>query len=132
MGTHKSIFLKLLFIGCGGCLGAITRYLSGNAVNKLFSAQLIPYGTLFVNIAGCFIIGLIYGVSRHLMGTNSTASLFLITGFLGSFTTFSTFGLESFRLLENGKLLFFVMNILLHVTLGIIAVYAGAMFGKDI
>ena len=95
---------KLLLVFLGGGLGACSRWLLATALNTAgLSPQGFPWGTLGVNLLGCSLIGLLAGLFER---TNVTAEwgLFFITGILGGFTTFSSFGLETFRLLRGNQL----------------------------
>ena len=91
----------LIFIGMGSCLGGIARYLLTRWVQGSTSSS-FPYGTLAVNLLGCLAIGMLYGLfDRHgWMGPELRA--FLVVGFCGGFTTFSTFSADAVRLLRAG------------------------------
>lgn len=93
-----------LLVGLGGFLGAIARYKLGAAITHGTGLVRFPIGTFAVNLVGCLAIGLLAGVVAryHVLGTE--ARLFLFTGLLGGFTTFSAFGLESVELLRRGEL----------------------------
>jgi CrcB protein len=122
---------QLLYIAAGGALGAVMRYGVSNGVHMLFGRD-FPYGTLTVNVLGSLLIGLLYIllIERYSLGPEVRAVL--IIGLLGAFTTFSTFSLETFNLLENGEVLKAVLNILLSVTLCLIAAWAGVLIGRQI
>ena len=92
---------KLFLIGGGGFFGAILRYLVGGWVQNLF-ARPWPYGTFAVNILGCFTIGFVWGLVENRELLAPSVRLFLLTGVLGGFTTFSTFSLETFNLVRQG------------------------------
>lgn len=115
--------LNILYIGVGGFIGAVSRYLLSRYINNLLSS--FPFGTLAVNILGSFILGfIIYSVS---LGRNISPEMrdFIIIGMLGGFTTMSAFAYESFRLMELNQMMLFALNIALNVVLCIAAVYAG-------
>lgn len=121
--------VKLLIIGLGGFIGAILRYLVGGVVQDLTKSIGFPYGTLFVNIFGCFTIGLLFHLSdAHGVFSSQTRSLIFI-GILGSFTTFSTFGNETMNLFRESQNLLASANILAHVVLGLGAVWLGRVSG---
>jgi CrcB protein len=116
-------------VGTGGLLGAIARYVLSGLVHRIFDGR-FPYGTLMVNILGCFLIGLImYWVNyRGLFSPN--LRIFLIVGILGSFTTFSAFAYESLEMLLDQRILAAFSNILLHLVVCIGAVWAAMMVGQ--
>lgn len=93
-----------LLVGIGGFLGAIARYKLGAAVLQGTGIVRFPIGTFAVNVVGCFAIGLLAGVVARHQVLGADARLFLFTGVLGGFTTFSAFGLESVELLRRGDL----------------------------
>ena len=121
---------QLLLVGLGGFLGSISRFVMAGVFNRFSPALGFPLGTLTVNILGCFLIGLLHGLTetRSLLG--SDARIFLFIGILGGFTTFSTFGFESLALLKDGAILKTSANIILHVLLGLSAVWIGAILGR--
>ena len=121
---------QLLFVGLGGFLGSISRFVMAGALNRLSPALGFPIGTLTVNIFGCFLIGLLHGLAetRFLLGPD--IRIFLFIGVLGGFTTFSTFGFESLALLKDGAFIKASANIFLHVFLGLAAVWVGDTLGR--
>ncbi|MFQ5629719.1 MAG: fluoride efflux transporter CrcB [bacterium] len=122
---------KLLLIGAGGFLGAIFRYLLSGAVHQIMAARLgFPYGTLVVNIAGCFLIGLFGGLAESRQLFNPEVRLVVFIGLLGGFTTFSTFAYESFSLGRDGELIALLLNVFLHLFLGLIAVWLGHILSR--
>lgn len=115
--------LNILYIGLGGFIGAVSRYILSRYINNLLPA--FPLGTLAVNILGSFVLGfIIYSVS---LGRNISPEMrdFITIGMLGGFTTMSAFAYESFRLMELNQMMLFALNIALNVILCIAAVYAG-------
>lgn len=118
---------SILLVGFGSFLGGICRFLSTKLIGAHLSGA-FPFGTFAVNIAGCFLIGLLYGLSEH--GLSPSVRLFLAVGFCGGFTTFSTFANESLQLFKAGNVLTFALYAGLSVFLGILAAYAGNMATK--
>ncbi len=116
----------LLFIAIGGAGGAVSRYLLANLVHN-WTNHHIPFGTMTVNVLGSFGIGIIYVLIVEKMSLHPDWRGVLMVGFLGAFTTFSTFSLESITLLENGQLLSALIYTLGSVVLCILAVWS-AMF----
>jgi fluoride exporter len=116
---------KLLVIGAGGFIGSVLRYLLGGSVQMLSQSIAFPYGTLAVNILGCFCIGFLSEIfdTRALIGTDTRA--FLIIGILGGFTTFSAFGNETMNLIRDGEATLALMNVGAQVLLGLGAVWLG-------
>lgn len=112
----------LLFIALGGAGGAVSRYLLANYIHNLTSHH-IPFGTLAVNVLGSFMIGILYVLIIEKMLVHQDWRSILIVGFLGAFTTFSTFSLESINLLEQGQVTSALFYVLASVTLCIFAVW---------
>ena len=119
------MLLKCLLIGTGGFFGAVCRYLAGGWVHHFVRASFFPYGTLAVNILGCFLIGFFGGIGENRNFFRPETRLLVFVGFLGGFTTFSTFGYEVFQLCRDGQLLAAGINVLTHVLLGLLAVWVG-------
>ncbi len=96
---------KLLAVGAGGCLGALLRYGVVTWIPRwpLTDSLPIPLGVLFANLLGCMLVGALRGISESLHVFNETSSLFLFTGLLGGFTTFSAFSMETIDLLQRGQ-----------------------------
>jgi CrcB protein len=117
-------FYKLLIIGFGGFIGSIARYLTVKLVDDKVHS-LFPYGTLIVNLAGSFLLGLIYMLALRKAGLTENGRLFLGVGFCGGFTTFSAFALENFNLIQQKYLATSVIYIAASVLAGILAMAAG-------
>lgn len=118
---------SILLVGFGSFLGGICRFLSARLIGAHLSGT-FPFGTFAVNIAGCFLIGLFYGLSER--GLSPNVRMFLTVGFCGGFTTFSTFASESLQLFKAGNIIPFALYASLSIFLGILAVYAGNMATK--
>jgi CrcB protein len=121
---------KLIFvIGAGSFLGGISRFLASRLIqNSVISA--FPYGTFVVNIVGCLLIGIFYGISERGNLMTTEWRMFLTVGFCGGFTTFSTFANENVALLRDGNLFYLALYTGLSVFFGILAVYAGNLITK--
>jgi CrcB protein len=119
----------LIIIGAGGFIGSICRYLSQQFFQKHFPSS-FPYGTMWVNIAGCFLIGVIYALSEKGNILTPEWRLFLVTGFCGGFTTFSTFSYENIALLRDGEYFYAAIYSGVSVFGGIIAAFFGILFIK--
>lgn len=113
----------LLAIGLGSFLGGISRYLVTLFLQNKFLST-FPYGTLGVNIIGCFLIGIVYGLSAR-GNINVEWRLFLATGFLGGFTTFSSFSNDTVSLLRDAQYLQAFSYVALSVVVGLVATFGG-------
>ena len=120
--------LKVIFIAVGGASGALMRYGLSNLVHSYVSAS-FPWGTLAVNLIGCFAIGVLWQVFDRVIVSPEVRALALV-GILGGFTTFSTFALETFNLLRDGELAFAISNIAVSAVAGIVLVFVGFTLTK--
>lgn len=115
---------SILIVGCGSFVGGALRYLLSTLM-KNESASSFPIGTLLVNILGCFLIGVIYGLFVRYSTTSHMLCLLLTTGVCGGFTTFSTFANESLQMLQAGNVGGFIGYVAASVILGILLVLFG-------
>jgi len=113
----------ILAIGTGSFIGGISRYLLSQFVQSRFLSA-FPFGTLSVNILGCFLIGIVFGISER-GGMMQEWRLFLATGLLGGFTTFSAFSNETVGLLRNGQFYYAAIYILASVLIALAATFLG-------
>jgi len=120
-----------LLIGVGGFIGSVARYYSQQVVSKYFPSPM-PYGTLSVNVLGCLIIGVVYGLFERGNILSPEWRIFLATGICGGFTTFSTFSYENLQLLRDGEFVYASAYILLSVVLGLLATYGGFLMTKPV
>ncbi len=122
--------LKILMVGAGGFAGSICRYLVSDLSHRLFNDPFFPYGTLAVNVIGCLLIGLLGGLSEARQIFTPEVRALVLIGFLGGFTTFSTFGYEIFTFSRDGQFVQAAVNLILHLILGLSAVWAGFSLSK--
>ena len=123
--------MQLLYIGIFGGLGCISRYLASGWVYQVAGRNL-PYGTLFVNIVGSFLLAflMVFGLRSTLFSPKIRIGL--AVGFMGGFTTFSTFSYETLRLLEDGSFWQAGVNILLNVVLCLLFAVLGALVARQL
>ena len=121
----------LLFIAGGGAIGAISRYGASLGVYSLFGRD-FPYGTLFVNVAGSFLMGVLSIILLERMSLGPEWRAAILVGFLGSFTTFSTFSIETLNLIEQGDINRALLNMGLSLLLCIMAVWFGVNLGRQL
>jgi CrcB protein len=124
------MFYKIILVGVGGFFGSISRYWMSGWVHNLPEKPMFPYGTLAVNILGCFLIGLLNGIFETRQIFNPEMRLLIFVGFLGGLTTFSAFGYELFSFLRDGQYLSITLNASLSVVLGLFAVWLGHALSK--
>ena len=117
--------IKLLLVGAGGFLGSVLRYLASGAVQSAARYVHFPWGTLAVNATGCLFIGFLTGLAETRGVFSLEQRLFLITGFLGGYTTFSAFGYETFFLARSGEAALAAANVCGQVLAGLAAVWIG-------
>lgn len=109
----------------GGALGAVSRFIVGTLVLKIYSA-VFPLGTFLINVTGSFLIGILMMLFINRPGISANWRLFLVTGILGGYTTFSTFEWETFTALRDGAGAVALLNVMLSVGLGLGGVWIGA------
>jgi CrcB protein len=121
---------SMIFVFLGGGLGSVVRYALGRWVNSLHTHH-FPFGTLVVNVAACFLLGLLIGLADHRQLISPHARLFWTVGFCGGFSTFSTFSNETLTLLQGGFNLSLILYILFSLILCLAAVFGGLYLGKQ-
>lgn len=120
----------LIFFGAG--LGGVLRYMISNSTHWLVGRQ-FPYGTLVVNVSGCFLMGLLFVlILDRFNGIGPQLRAFLLIGFLGGYTTFSSFSIETLNLFESGAYLSGFINMFLSVMLCMVAVWLGVLGGRQL
>ncbi len=122
--------MKILYLGLFGGMGCITRYMVSGWVYTL-AGRTLPYGTLAVNVIGSLLLGLVMEGSLRSTLLSPDLRFGLTVGFLGGFTTFSTFSYETVRLLEEGSVVVAGANILLNVTVCVLAALAGIYLARQ-
>lgn len=124
--------MDLVWVGVGGFAGAIARYLVDGVVSDRTQASAFPWGTLVVNLSGAFLLGVLTTLIVDRAALPAELRGPVLIGFIGAYTTFSTFMLESWRLVEAGSYGLAVANLAGSVGLGLAAVFAGLVIGKAI
>ncbi len=120
---------KVFLVGLGGCIGSIARYwLQG--VTYRWTGSGFPYGTLLVNIVGCFFIGLIMTLSEERFLISPEVRVFIAIGILGGFTTFSSFSYETLTLINGANYFSALWNVLSSVTIGLTATLLGMISAR--
>jgi fluoride exporter len=120
---------KYLFIGLGGAIGSVCRYGLSSFIYRILGDR-FPYGTMTVNILGCFAIGLLMMLFDERWLVQPNVRLFLTVGILGGFTTFSTFSYETIEIFRGGNISFGLLNMLGSIVLCLGATWAGSIAGK--
>jgi len=115
---------QILLVALGGSAGSVIRYLIGRLLPVTNPAS-FPFGTLVVNITGCLLIGIFYGLSVKQDWMTANMRLLLMTGFCGGFTTFSAFTLEGMNLLNNQQLILFLLYFAVSIIVGLSATFLG-------
>jgi CrcB protein len=128
--TGNKSMLKIFMVGIGGFTGAVSRYFVYEAALFFNTGAGLPIGTLVVNILGCLIIGFLGGLTQAHDIFSPEIRAFVFIGFLGGFTTFSTFGYEIFSLIKNDQTGLAMANMGLQIILGLFMVWAGFSLAK--
>lgn len=121
---------QLVLVGVGGFIGSAVRYKLSGLLLHYAAAWRFPLPTFLVNLLGCLLIGFLAGLTERREFFSNEARLFLFTGLLGGFTTFSAFGLEGIQLLRRGELAIALSYAALSVCLGFLAVWVGMVAGS--
>ena len=124
--------MNILAVAFGGALGSAARYLVVNLIGRSLPGIDFPYGTLAVNFIGCFLIAFIGGLAADKITLSAEARLFIFTGILGGFTTFSAFGYETFYFLKTSHFYLALLNIFANFLLGLGAVGLGYLTAKSL
>ena len=120
---------RCLVVGAGGFLGAIARYAVGVWIESFWRRD-FPLATFLVNVSGCFILGFFLAMATERMSISPMMRLLVATGFVGAYTTFSTFEYETQRLTTTGAFGWALVNVLASVAVGFLAVRLGVQLGR--
>jgi CrcB protein len=123
--------LKTFLIGLGGLVGTIIRYWLTGLLARQYG-ETLPWGTIAVNLIGCFLAGVVFHVTEERMMLDPTARAVIFVGLFGGFTTFSAYGLQTFVLLRDGHFGLAVLNICAANLVGLLLVWAGYALGKAV
>lgn len=122
------MWYKLIWLAAGGALGTLARYGLAGLVHRLGDS--FPWGTLTVNVLGCFLFGLIWSMTEQGLRMDGHLRLAVFTGFLGAFTTFSTYAFESGQMFRDSQWLLLAGNMMAQNGLGLAAVLLGFAIGR--
>ncbi len=120
----RGVLTRYAMIGLGGALGAIARYQIALSIQSRLPTA-FPWGTFVVNITGCFVMGAVTTLLSERMGINENWRYLVPIGFIGAYTTFSTFELETFRVMTQGTALVGAANVVASVVVGYVALWVG-------
>ncbi|WP_313614460.1 fluoride efflux transporter CrcB [Rhizobium sp.] len=123
--------VNIVLVAAGGAIGSVFRYLVGVWSVRLAGPS-FPWGTLAVNVAGSFLIGLLVELVARRLNASMEMRLFLVTGVLGGFTTFSSFSLDAVALFERGALGLSAVYVITSLVVSIAAVFAGLALGRSL
>jgi CrcB protein len=123
--------VSLFLIALGGALGSVARYVVSGAVHR-FTPAFFPYGTFVVNVTGCLVFGLLAGLANERSMIGPSGRLFLLVGVLGGYTTFSTFGFETFELVRTARFGAALANAGGQVVAGVAGVWLGTVVSRAI
>ncbi len=122
---------QLLVIAAGGSIGAVMRFIMSTGIHSWLGKG-FPYGTLIVNVLGSLLMGLLYELFLQRLSVSPEVRALLLVGFLGAFTTFSTFSIETINLIEQGYLIKAIVNVLANVILCVLAAWVGLQIVRQL
>jgi fluoride exporter len=118
-------------VGLGGCLGSILRFWLGSCIGGRLGSR-FPYGTFVINITGSFLVGMMLTALAEKTQWSPNWRYLIPIGFIGGYTTFSTFEYETFRLVQDGQMVAAMLNVAGSVVVGFVGVWAGVVAGRSI
>ena len=131
MGKERGDLLKYVMVGVGGCLGSILRIWVGSYIGSRMGTR-FPYGTFVVNITGSFLIGVVFAVLTARTHWSPNWRYLIPIGFIGGYTTFSSFEFETLRTIQDGQIGLGLFYVALSVIVGFVAVWGGVVAGRAI
>ena len=131
IASGRKTLLKYVMVGIGGFLGAIARFWLGGYVGDRMGSR-FPWGTFIINCSGSFVIGFIITLLAERTHWSPNWRYLIPVGFVGAYTTFSTFEYETLRAMQDGNFVIAALNIVLSVALGFVAVWMGVVAGQAI
>ena len=123
--------LKYVMVGIGGCLGSVLRFWLGSYIGSRMGTR-FPYGTFVINITGSFLIGLVFALLTARTQWSPNWRYLIPIGFIGGYTTFSSFEFETLRSIQDGQIGLGLLYVALSVTVGFVAVWGSMMAGRAI
>lgn len=120
---------KIIWLALAGAFGTIARYLFGGFVDRIYGGS-FPLGTLAVNVLGCFLFGLVWHLAENRLLIRPETRFYILTGFMGAFTTFSTYAFDTTKMLKEAQWMGAVLNHAAQTCLGVGAVFLGIGLGK--
>lgn len=124
--------LKIILIGFAGFAGTLARYWLSGATSGRRQGETFPFSTLAVNVAGCFLVGLLFYLLQERQAASHTTRAVVFVGLLGGFTTFSSYGLQTLALLQEGRVAYAILNVALSNVLGVGMVWVGYTLGATL
>ena len=120
---------RIILIATAGALGTLARYGLSGAAHRVLGTG-FPWGTMAANLLGAFLFGLVWSLAEDRMVISGETRLIVLTGFMGAFTTFSTFMFESGQLLKDGQYLYMGINLIAQNATGLVLLFAGLALGR--